>query len=65
MKLGGASGEIECLDAPSLQHPRNEGQVLLIHHLGAGGPGVHMAVDAGLIALVAEVHLKRGETPPP
>ena len=37
---------------------RNQRQQIRIHHLGAGGPGIDMAVGTTLVAAVAEIHLQ-------
>ena len=61
MELRRPTGEIQAAEAPGGQHLRNQGQGVSIHRFGAGGPRIHMAVAAGLIAAVAEVHLQGGE----
>ena len=40
---------------------RNQRQQIRTHHLGAGGPGIHMAVGTALVAAVAEIDLQRCE----
>ena len=37
---------------------RNQRQQIRTHHLGAGGPGIDMAVGTALVAAVAEIHLQ-------
>ena len=40
---------------------RNQRQQIRTHHLGAGGPGIDMAVGTTLVAAVAEIDLQRCE----
>jgi len=58
MQFGGATGQVQRLDATRFQHLGDERQRLGVHHLGAVGPGVDMAVQARLVAAVAQVHLQ-------
>ena len=43
---------------------RNQRQQIRTHHLGAGGPGIDMAMGAALVAPVAQVDLERGQNSP-
>src|SRR5712691_1216065 len=58
----GAPGDVERADAGSLEVAQHGVHRLPVHLLGARGAGVDVAVHAGLVALVAEVDLKRFET---
>ena len=61
MELGRPTGEIQAGEAPGCQHLWNQPEGIPIHRFGAGGSRIHMAVAAGLVAAVAEVHLQGGE----
>ena len=56
-----AAGQIQRLHALSLQHLQHKIDVGVIHHLGAVGARVHVAVLAGLVAFVAQIDLQRGQ----
>src|SRR5207247_11453223 len=56
------AGDVERADARSLEVTQHGAHRLAVHLLGARGTGVDVAVHAGLVALVAEVDLKRLET---
>ena len=61
VQLGCTAGEVERFDAPALQHLEHQVDGGCLHHLGAVRAGIHVAVQARLIALVAEVDLQRVE----
>ena len=58
MQFRRAAGEVERPDPARRQHPGNQRQGNGIHHLGAGGAGVDVAVQAALVAAVAEIDLE-------
>ncbi len=53
-----AAGQVQGGNAARAQHLQNQGRVLGVHHLGAVGAGRDVAVQAALVALVAQVDLK-------
>jgi hypothetical protein len=65
MELGRAAGDVERGDGALPEHLQHEIDGAGIHRLGAVRPGVDVAMEAGLVAAVAEVDLKRGQPPAP
>ena len=63
VKFGSPAGEVQTTDRSTLQHGRNQRHQLRAHHFGPGGTGIDVAVAAALIAAIAEIHLKGGESP--
>jgi hypothetical protein len=63
MQLRRAAGDVERRDV--VEKAEHRGDVLRGHHLGARGPGVHMAVHAALVAAIADIELERVELSAP
>ena len=63
MEFGGSTGEIEAGELAGLEHGRDERHRGGLHAFGAVRTCRHMAVAAGLVAAVAQVHLQGGENP--
>src|SRR6266705_2362781 len=64
IQLGCAAGDVERADARGLEVAQHGVHRLPVHLLGARGTRVDVAVHAGLVALVAEVDLKRFQALP-
>ena len=58
VQLRRPASQIQGLYLTRLQHLRNQGQRGLVHHLGSVGAGVDMAMQATLVAFVAQVDLQ-------
>ena len=58
VQFGCAARDVESRHARSLQECENLVDRLPGHLLGAAGTGIHVAMHAGLVALVAQVHLQ-------
>ena len=61
VQFRGAAGQVERGHRASFEHVDHEVDRVAIHDLGAVRAGVDVAVQAGLVAAVAEVHLQRVE----
>ena len=59
VQLRGAAGQVQRGQLPHSQHLQHQGCGVGIHHFGALRAGVDVAVQAALVALVAQVHLQR------
>ena len=59
VELRRAAGQIQRLDAARLQHLQHQVDRAAVHLLSAVGAGVDMAVQAALVAAVAQVDLQR------
>ena len=58
MQLRCPTGQVEAAQTPGGQHLGDQGQGGGLHAFRAGRPGIHVAVHAGLVAAVGEVHLQ-------
>jgi len=58
VQLRRATGQVERPDVLGRQHVEHRVHGGLVHLLGAAGPGVYMAVHAGLVAGVAQIDLQ-------
>ena len=57
--LRGAAGQVEDSHGVAVHVLQHHIYRLLIHHLGASGPGIDVTVGAGQVAFVAQIHLQR------
>ena len=64
VQLGRAAGDVERGDAARGQHLQHQVDGVGVHRFGARRPGVHMAVQAALVAAVAEIDLQGVEAAP-
>ena len=58
VQLGRAAGQIQGCDAPLVQHLQHQIDRFAVHRFAAVRPGTDMAMDAALVAAVAEVDLQ-------
>jgi len=65
VQLRRTAGEVESADTPRRQHLGDQVQGCGIHHFGAVGTGIDMAVQAALVALVTEIDLQGLSSPAP
>ena len=61
VQLRRATGQVQGAQTACSQHAGNQRQGVLIHHFDAIRAGVDMAVQATLVAQVAQVDLQRGQ----
>ena len=64
IELGCAAGDVQCGECASTKYGKDLLDRLARHHLFALRSGVDMAMEARLIALVAEIDLQRVGAPP-
>ena len=64
IQLGGAAGNVQGPDARNRNECEHVADRFAGHELGARGARVHVAVQAALVALVAEVDLQRLQAAP-
>ena len=57
VELGSAAGQIQLTDAAATQQRDHRGNIVIRHALGAVRTGIDMAVQAGLVAEIAQVDL--------
>jgi hypothetical protein len=58
MEFGGTSRQVQRLDVSARQHRQHRFDGGRVHHFGPVGAGAHMAVQATLVALVAQIDLQ-------
>ena len=61
MQLRRPSRKVQRLDSVVAKNLRNQGDLVIRHHLGPPGACVHMAMAAALIAAVSQIHLEGPE----
>ena len=64
MEFGRTPGDVEGAHIARIEEVHHLARGLVIHHLLARGPRIHVAVKTGLVAVVTDVHLQRADRAP-